>query len=97
MAKFKKKIYWSSKTQKSYHNRNFFGISNQIDFIVEDNKLKHKKFIPGVKIPIHPKEKIKDINNTMLVLAWNFFDDIKKNNKELSKNFINIKSLEKDS
>tara|TARA_B100000282_G_scaffold266572_1_gene218363 strand:- start:343 stop:1011 length:669 start_codon:yes stop_codon:yes gene_type:complete len=76
---------------------NFFGISNQIDFIVEDNKLKHKKFIPGVKIPIHSKEKIKDINNTMLVLAWNFFDDIKKNNKELSKNFINIKSLEKDS
>ncbi len=33
----------------------------------------------------------------MLVLAWNFFDDIKKNNKGLSKNFINIKSLEKDS
>ena len=76
---------------------NFFGISKEIDFIVEDNKLKHKKFIPGVKIPIHSKEKIKDINNTMLVLAWNFFDDIKKNNKGLSKNFINIKSLEKDS
>ena len=32
----------------------------------------------------------------MLVLAWNFFDDIKKNNEGLSKNFINIKSLEKD-
>ena len=32
----------------------------------------------------------------MLVLAWNFFDDIKKKNKGLSKNFINIKSLEKD-
>jgi len=75
---------------------NFFGISSQIDFIVEDNKLKHKKFIPGVKIPIHSKEKLKDVNNTMLVLAWNFFDDIKKNNKGLSKNFINIKSLEKD-
>ena len=30
---------------------NFFGISsNDIDFIVEDNKLKHgKKFIPGVR------------------------------------------------
>ena len=74
---------------------NFFGISDQIDFIVEDNKLKHKKFIPGVKIPIYSKTKIKDSNNSMLVLAWNFFDDIKKNNAELSKNFINIKSLEK--
>ena len=28
---------------------NFFGIKNEIDFIVEDNKLKHNKFIPGVK------------------------------------------------
>ena len=29
---------------------NFFGISKEIDFIVEDNKLKHNKFVPGVKI-----------------------------------------------
>ena len=34
---------------------NFFGISEEIDFIVEDNKLKHNKFIPGVKIPIKSK------------------------------------------
>ena len=34
---------------------NFFGVSKQIDFIVEDNKLKHNKFIPGVKIPIKSK------------------------------------------
>ena len=27
---------------------NFYGISDQIDFIVEDNSLKHNKFIPGV-------------------------------------------------
>jgi len=26
-------------------------------------------------------------------LAWNFYEDIKKNNKKLSDNFINIKSL----
>ena len=30
----------------------------------------------------------------MLVLAWNFFEDIKKNNTDLSNNFINIKDLE---
>ena len=30
----------------------------------------------------------------MLVLAWNFYEDIKKNNKDLSNNFINIKKLE---
>ena len=73
---------------------NFFGISKEINFIVEDNKLKHNKFIPGVKIPIVHKSKIKNKNNTLLVLAWNFYKDIKKNNSKLSDNFINIKDLE---
>ena len=74
---------------------NFFGISKEIDFIIEDNKLKHNKFVPGVKIPIKSKLKIKDKKNTIIVLAWNFFQDIKKNNSNLSNNFINIKDLEK--
>ena len=56
---------------------NFFGITNEIDFIVEDNKLKHNKFIPGVKIPIKNKSQIKN-KKTLLVLAWNFYKDIKK-------------------
>ena len=73
---------------------NFFGISEEINFIVEDNKLKHNKFIPGVKIPIKNKTQIKNKNNTLLVLAWNFYKDIKKNNLGLSDNFINIKELE---
>ena len=76
---------------------NFFGISKEIDFIVEDNKLKHDKFIPGVKIPIKNKSYIKNKNNTLVVLAWNFFQDIKKNNDNLSDNFINIKDLETNS
>ena len=75
---------------------NFFNIKEEIDFIVEDNKLKHDKFVPGVNIPIVSKEKIKDKRMPILVLAWNFFDEIKKNNKEISDNFINIKSLEKN-
>jgi hypothetical protein len=73
---------------------NFFGISKEIDFIVEDNKLKHNKFIPGVKIPIRNKSQIKDKKNILLVLAWNFYGDIKKNNSNLSEKFINIKDLE---
>ena len=73
---------------------NFFGISKEIDFIVEDNKLKHDKFIPGVKIPIKNKTQIKNKKNTLIVLAWNFYEDIIKNNSELSENFINIKDLE---
>ena len=73
---------------------NFFGVTNEIDYIVEDNKLKHNKFIPGVKIAIKKKSQIKNKKNVILVLAWNFFKDIEKNNAELSNNFVNIKNLE---
>ena len=73
---------------------NFFGISEEIDFIVEDNKLKINKFVPGVTIPIKDKSQIKNKNNILIVLAWNFYEDIKKNNSSLSNNFINIKELE---
>ena len=89
-----KKIIGYGSPAKATTSLNFFGISQEIDFIVEDNKLKHGKFIPGVKIPIVSKEKISDKNNVMLVLAWNFFEDIKKNNSNLSDQFISIKDLE---
>ena len=73
---------------------NFFGISKEINYIVEDNKLKHKKFVPGVKIPIYSKDKISKKKPLILVLAWNFYNEIKKNNSKIAKKFINIKSLE---
>ena len=95
LKKTGKKIIGYGAPAKATTALNFFGISSQIDFVVEDNKLKHNKFIPGVKIPIFSKEKIKGKDNTILVLAWNFFEDIKKNNRELSDDFVNIKSLEK--
>ena len=75
---------------------NFFGISNEIESIIEDNKLKQGKFLPGMKIPIISKEKIKQKPNTLLVLAWNFFEEIKEKNKDLAKNFLSIKDLEKN-
>ena len=88
-----KKIFGYGAPAKATTALNFFGISKEINFIVEDNKLKHNKYIPGVKIPIYSKNKIKNKNSLVLVLAWNFFEDIKKNNKKLSDKFINIKSL----
>ena len=95
LRKEKKKIIGYGAPAKATTALNFFGISNQVDFVVEDNKLKHGKFIPGVKIPIKNKSTIKDSNNTVLVLAWNFFDEIKSKNSNISDNFINIKDLEK--
>ncbi len=73
---------------------NFFGISSEIDCIVEDNKFKHGKYLPGMKIPILSKDKIKEKPDYALVLAWNFFDEIKKNNRDLADKFVSIKDLE---
>jgi nucleoside-diphosphate-sugar epimerase len=89
-----KKIVGFGAPAKATTALNFFGISKEIDFIIEDNRLKHNKFIPGVLIPIKDKKFLKDKNTTILVLAWNFFNEIKKNNLDLSKEFINIKELE---
>jgi len=74
---------------------NFFNISKEIDYIVEDNKLKHGKYIPGVNIKIVSKKEINNKDQVILVLAWNFFDEIKRNNNDLLNDFINIKNLEK--
>ena len=47
-----------------------------------------------MKIPIVSKESLKEKADCVLVLAWNFFDEIKKNNSNLAKKFISIKDLE---
>ena len=95
LKKNNRKIIGYGSPAKATTALNFFGITKEIDFIVEDNKLKHGKFIPGVKIPIKNKSKINGNNNTILVLAWNFFNEIKSKNSDISNNFLNIKDLEK--
>ena len=94
LKKQNKKIIGFGAPAKATTALNFYGIKDEIDFIVEDNKLKHNKFVPGVRIPIKNKTQIKDKNNVLLVLAWNFYKFIKENNLNLSDKFINIKDLE---
>tara|TARA_B100000287_G_scaffold384433_1_gene390912 strand:- start:706 stop:3261 length:2556 start_codon:yes stop_codon:yes gene_type:complete len=94
LRKRKKTIIGFGAPAKATTLLNFFGIKKQIDYIVEDNRFKHNKIIPGVGIPIYSKKKIKEKSPTVLVLAWNFYDDIKSNNKKISDDFINIKDLE---
>jgi nucleoside-diphosphate-sugar epimerase len=95
LKKANKKIIGYGAPAKATTALNYFNIKKEIDFIVEDNKLKIGKLIPGVNIPIKSKKKLKTKDSTILVLAWNFFEEIKKNNTNLSTNFINIKDLEK--
>ena len=90
----KKTIIGYGSPAKATTALNFYNISNEIDFIIEDNSLKQEKFLPGVKIPIKSKKFLKQKPDYLLVLAWNFFEDIKKNNKDLAKNIISIKDLE---
>lgn len=82
---------------KATTSLNYYGIDNTyIDFTVEDNEIKHNKYIPNVNIPITSKDKIRN-NSLIIILAWNFYEDIVKNNKELlGKNceFINIRDLQ---
>ncbi|MCH7850069.1 MAG: NAD-dependent epimerase/dehydratase family protein [Nanoarchaeota archaeon] len=73
---------------------NYFGIDDsKIDYIIEDNKLKHGKFIPIVNIPIRPKNFSEDIPDNILILAWNFAEEIKKNNQELVDKGVNFITL----
>ena len=89
-----KKIVGYGSPAKATTALNFFGISNELDFIIEDNKLKQGKFLPGMKISIISKENLKGKADYLLVLAWNFFDEIKKNNSDLADKIVSIKELE---
>lgn len=86
---------------KATTSLNYFGItSKEIDYIVEDNVLKHGKILPGVKIPIYSKEKLNEkLPDVIIVMAWNFFEDIKRNNQDLidkGVKFISIKDLQNE-
>ena len=77
---------------------NFFGINNNdIQYVIEDNPLKHNKFIPGVNIPIKDKDYcMENLPDVVIVLAWNFFDYIKEQNQDLVDagcEFINMNDL----
>lgn len=84
---------------KATTSLNYFGIDNSlIEYTIEDNKFKYNKYIPGVNIPIKNKDYCyENIPDIIIVLAWNFFEDIKRNNQDLvdkGVTFISIKDLQ---
>ena len=91
----KKKIIGYGAPAKATTILNYFGLNDK-DFLytIDENSLKQNKFIPGTNIQI---KNVKDIKpndyDYVLVLAWNFFDLIKKNNKKKFNNskFIKLK------
>lgn len=56
-----------------------YGLGNTpIRFAIDDNPLKHGRYIPGTAIQIHPIEKLRELEKpTVVVMAWNFIDSIR--------------------
>ena len=93
--KYKKIIFYGAPA-KATTALNFYSIKNRRMIIIEDNKLKQGKILPGVQIPIFPKDMLKKNRaELVIILAWNFTKEIKKKNKFISKKFLSIKKLEK--
>lgn len=64
---------------------NYFNILN-IEYIIDDAIMKHYKYTPGSNIVIKPIDVISDEDNIcIIVLAWNFIDEIISNIQKLRK------------
>jgi nucleoside-diphosphate-sugar epimerase/SAM-dependent methyltransferase len=93
-----KKIVGYGSPAKATTVLNYYGIDSEIiEYIIEDNELKHNLFLPGMRIPIKAKsEALKNPPDYILVLAWNFLENIKSSNPELLEagcKFITLKDL----
>ncbi len=64
---------------------NYCGLKGYIDFGTEKSKLKIGKYSPGANILVEPDNALLDKKvDFALLLAWNFADEIIKNNKSFS-------------
>jgi len=92
-----KNIIFYGSPAKATTKLNYFNIDKDKYKTIEDNELKIGKYIPNVNVEICSKKNLKNLDfDNVIVLAWNFFDEIKKNNSQLSKNFLKITDLEKN-
>jgi SAM-dependent methyltransferase len=63
---------------------NFFGIgADTLDFVVDRSTYKHGRYMPGVRLPIYPPEKLlEEMPSHVLLLTWNFADEILEQQNE---------------
>ncbi len=65
---------------------NYYKIgTDTLDYIVDRNSLKHGLYTPGMHIPVFDVEKVlEDRPDYLLVLAWNFAEEIMRQQEEYS-------------
>lgn len=63
---------------------NYFGIGQEtLDFVVDRSTYKQGHYMPGVHLPIYsPGQLLEKMPNYVLVLAWNFADEIMRQQQE---------------
>jgi len=85
IKKQNKKIVGYGAPAKATTSLNFYGINKDyIDYIVEDNPLKHGLTVPGVRIPIASREELeRNLPDYIVILAWNFAEEILRKNEAL--------------
>jgi len=82
-----KRIVGLSAPAKGNTLLNYCGIGPEtLDYVTEKNPLKIGKYTPGTHIPVYSDDVlIKDRPDYALILAWNFADEIIKNNQKYRK------------
>lgn len=59
-----------------------FGVTDMIDFMIDDNPAKQGTFSPGCHIPVLPSSALRERNPDVLVmLAWRYVDPILRNHR----------------
>ena len=72
---------------------NYFGLDHKyIKKIIDDNPMKVGKYVPGVRVKIISNKNINK-KKCVVIFAWNMFSEIKKENIDKFKYFINVRDL----
>jgi len=79
-----KKVFGIGAPVKGNTLLNYFGVNSElIECLLEKNKLRRGLYSPGMHIPIYMENEVEEIPDIYYVLAWNFKDEILKNNHSL--------------
>ena len=81
--KNKTKVIGFAASAKGNTMLNHFKIN--LDYIVDENPLKFSYYTPGMNIPIYSTDVLKQEKDDLaiIVLAWNFYDEIREKIKKL--------------